>query len=187
MNPSVQDLLTAVDSAPSDKVILLPNNKNVILTALQVKELTSKRVVVVPTKTMPQGLASILAFDSEASLEENTRAMAEASTSVRTIAITKAARKTQVSGLSIDEGQAIAIIDDEDLIAAGDDVTQVVLQAMDKVAINRIELVTIYYGKDTEKSTAEKLAEEIGYKCRGKQVELIEGGQPHYSFIISLE
>ena len=134
-----------------------------------------------------QGVASILAFDFEAGLEENARAMAKASTSVRTIEITKAARTTQVSGLSIKEGQAIAIIDDEDLVAAGDDVTQVVLQAVDKVAINKIELVTIYYGADTEQSRAEKLAEEIGYKCRGKQVELIEGGQPHYEFVISLE
>ena len=187
MNPSVKDLLNAVDSALSDKVILLPNNKNVILTASQVKELTSKRVAVVPTKTMPQGLASILAFDSEASLEENAKAMVEACTRVRTIAITKAARTTEVSGLSIKEGQAIAIIDDEELVATGDDVTQVVLQAMDKIAINKIELVTIYYGRGTEQSRAQKIAEEIGHRYPGKQVDLIEGGQPYYSLIISIE
>lgn len=187
MNPSVRELLGAVESVPSDKVILLPNNKNVVLTASQVQPLTTKQVVVVPTKTMPQGVAALLAFKYEGDLEKNAQTMAEAATAVRTVEITKAARTTQIKGLSIKKGQMIAIVDDEDLVAAGDDASLVILQALDKVGMDAIEVVTIYYGTDTESDEPEKIAQEIGSKYPGKQIELVKGDHPNYKFIISLE
>jgi len=187
MNPSVQELLAGVNAVPAKEVILLPNNKNVILTASQVQELTSKKVMVIPSKTMPQGVAALLAFNPEADLEQNAEAMGEAMEAVRTVEITKAVRSTKVKGLPVKKGQFIAIIDDEELVAAGDDITEVIFHALDKVAADASELITIYYGADTKKTEAEKIAREIGNKHSGKQIELIKGGQPHYSYIISIE
>jgi DAK2 domain fusion protein YloV len=187
MNPSVQELLTAVESVPSNKVMLLPNNKNVVLTASQVQELTSKKVVVVPTKTMPQGMAALLTFNSKEDLAENTRTMKEAAAAITTVEIAKAVRTTRIKGLAIKKGQFIAIIDDENLVAAGDDMTEVIFQALDKVMTDTTELVTVYYGAGTRLAAAKKIAHEIDRKYPAKQIELVEGGQPNYKFIISLE
>ncbi len=187
MNPSVRELLQAVESVPSNKVILLPNNKNIILTASQVGPLTSKQVTVVPTKTMPQGIAALLSFGYEKALEENAQAMGEAATSVKTVEITRAVRTTQIKGLPIKKGQVIAVVDDEDLVAAGDEMAAVIFQALDKVGVETIEVMTLYYGAGTKPEEAEAIAQEIGNKYPGKQMELISGGQPHYDFIISLE
>lgn len=187
MNPSVRELLQAVELVPSDKVILLPNNKNVILTASQVQPLTSKKVVVIPTKTVPQGISALLAFRYGESLEESVRAMEEAISGVKTVEITKAIRTTEIKGLPIKKGQVIAIIDDEELVAAGDNVDGVVFEALSIAGIDKVEVVTIYYGANTKPEEAEKTAREIGIKYPGKQIELVRGGQPHYNYLISLE
>ena len=187
MNPSVQELLQAAESVPSQKIILLPNNKNIILAASQVQSVTSKEVIVVPSKTMPQGIAALIAFNYEGGLEENVRAMNEAITRVKTIEITKAARSTQIKGVRIKKGQSIAIADDEDLVAANDDMNKVIFEALETAGIEPAEVVTIYYGADVEASQAEQLTQEIRDKYPGKQVEVVPGGQPHYYYIISLE
>lgn len=187
MNPSVQELLQAAESVPSQKIILLPNNKNIILAASQVQSVTSKEVIVVPSKTMPQGIAALIAFNYEGGLEENVRAMNEAITRVKTIEITKAARSTQIKGVKIKKGQSIAIVDDEDLVAANDDMNKVIFEALETAGIEPAEVVTIYYGADVEASQAEQLTQEIRDKYPSKQVEVVPGGQPHYYYIISLE
>ncbi|GAH95667.1 unnamed protein product, partial [marine sediment metagenome] len=128
MNPSVRELLKAVEAAPSDNIILLPNNKNIIHTASQVESLTSKRVKVIPTRTIPQGIAASLAFSYDMDLEENTRAMEEAMTAVKTIGVTKAVRKTRMNGQEIKKGQPIAILSDEDLIAGGNNMVDVIFK-----------------------------------------------------------
>ncbi len=186
MNPSIRELLQAVESAPSDNVILLPNNKNIILSASQVGSLTSKRVKVIPTRTIPQGVAAFLAFSYEMGLEENARIMEEAITTVTTIEITKAVRKTQINGLKIKKGKPIAILNDEDLIASGDTMLDVILEALNKAEVENAEMITIYYGAEVESNEAENTAREIRNKCQA-EVEVIYGGQPHYSYIISLE
>ena len=187
MNPSVQEILQAVESVPSQKVVLLPNNKNIIPTASQVQPLTSKEVAVVPTRTFPQGVAALIAFNYEDSLEKNAQAMEEAIATVKTVEVTNAVRDTQMKGLKVSKGQAIAIVDDEELVAAGDSVAEVVFEALDKAGVESAEVVTMYYGADVEVAQAEQIIQELRNKHPDKQVEMVSGGQPHYGYIVSLE
>ena len=187
MNPSVREVLQAVESVPSQKIILLPNNKNIILTAEQVQSATSKEVAVVATKTLPQGIAAFLVFSYDGSLEENAQAMEEAIATVKTVEITKAVRGTQIKGLKVNKGQVIGIVDDDELVAVGDSITEVIFESLDKAGIESAEVVTLYYGADIVKTQAEETAKELQDKYSGKQVEIVHGGQPHYSYIISLE
>ncbi len=186
MNPSVRELLKAVEAAPSDNIILLPNNKNIIHTASQVESLTSKRVKVIPTRTIPQGIAASLAFSYDMDLEENTRAMEEAMTAVKTIGVTKAVRKTRMNGQEIKKGQPIAILNDEDLIAGGNNMLDVIFQALTKANIENTEMVTIYYAAEAQAIEAEDIAQKIREEYH-LEVEVVQGGQPHYNYIISLE
>jgi len=187
MNPSVQEILQAVESVPSQKVILLPNNKNIILTASQVQPLTSKEVAVIPTRTLPQGVAALIAFNYEGTLEENAQAMKEAVATVKTVEVTRAVRSTQIKGLKVRKGQAIAVVDDEEIVAAGDSATQVLFEAIDEAGVESLEVVTVYYGGDVEVAEAEQIVQKIRNKYPEKQVEMVPGGQPHYDYIVSLE
>jgi DAK2 domain fusion protein YloV len=187
MNPSVQEILQAVESVPSQKVVLLPNNKNIILAASQVQSLTSKEIAVIPARTMPQGIAALIAFNYEGGMEENIQAMKEAVAAVKTVEITEAARSTKLQGLKIKKGQAIAIVDDENLVAAGDNTADVFFEAIDKAGIASAEVVTVYYGADVETAQAEQLIQKVRDKYPEKQVEVVSGGQPHYCYIVSLE
>jgi len=187
MNPSVSELLRAVESAPSDNIILLPNNKNIILTASQVDPLTSKKVRVVSTRTIPQGIAASLAFNRDASLEENARIMQEAISAIRTIEITKAVRQTRINGQKIKKGQLIAILDDEDLIASDNDVAHVLFKALMKADIGNAEVMTIYYGAETQAKEVEDVVRKIREGYQHLEVEVIHGNQPNYNYIISLE
>jgi hypothetical protein len=186
MNPSVRQLLQAVESAPSDNVILLPNNKNIISTAAQGVSLTSKRVKVVPTRTIPQGIAAFLAFNYDLDFEENARIMEEAINTIKTVAVTKAVRKTQINGLKIKKGKPVAILDDEDLIASGDRRVDVVLEALEKSRAEEAEIITIYCGNKVKAAETENIVEKIRNKYQS-EIELIQGGQPYYEYIISLE
>jgi len=187
MNPSVKEILAAVEAVEPDKVILLPNNKNIILTASQIKELTRKSVEVIPTRTMPQGITALMVFNYESTLEENIQSMTDAVKSVKTVEVTTAARSTQIHGLKIKEGQAIGIIDDTELVAAGDDVQDVFLRSLDKGGVSAVEMITIYYGADLQAAQAEEVVRGLKGKYPGKQIELVSGGQPHYFYIVSLE
>jgi DAK2 domain fusion protein YloV len=187
MNPSVKDLVTAIESLPSEKILILPNNKNVIPTAAQVKQLTSKLVAVVPTKTMPQGIAALLAFSPEVEFEQNARNMEAATTGVGTVAITQSVRDTTFQNLPIRKGQFIAVVDDEEIVAAGDSVRAVVFQTLDKLVSTATRLVTIYYGSAMQTNEVEKLSQEITSRYPGAQIELVDGGQPNYHLILSLE
>jgi DAK2 domain fusion protein YloV len=187
MNPSVQEILQAVESVPSQKVILLPNNKNIILAASQVQSLTPKEIAVIPARTMPQGIAALIAFNYEGGMKENVQAMEEAVATVKTVEITEAARSTQLQGLKIKKGQVIAILDDEKLLAADDNVEEVLFEALDKAGIGSAEVVTVYYGADIEAAQAEQVVQKIRDKHHEKQVEMVSGGQPHYRYIVSLE
>ncbi|MDD5312338.1 MAG: DAK2 domain-containing protein [Dehalococcoidia bacterium] len=187
MNPSVKEILAAVEAVDSQKVILLPNNKNIILTATQIKELTSKEIDVVPTRTLPQGITALLTFNFENSIQENLQAMSEAIKSVKSVEITTAARSTQISGIKIKQGQAIGIIDDSELVAAGDDVNQVLMESLAKAGAESVELITLYYGNNTKQEQADAVAAKIKKDFPDKQIELVNGGQPHYFYIVSLE
>ena len=187
MNPSVQEIVQAVEPVPAQKIILLPNNKNIILAASQVHALTSKEIAVIPSKTVPQGIAALIAFNYEGGMEENVKAMEEAIATVKTVEITEAARSTQLQGLKIKKGQAIAIVDDENLVAVGDNPDDILFEAVEKAGIDSAEVVTVYYGTDVEEAQAEQLVQKVRDKYPDKQVEMVSGGQPHYRYIVSLE
>lgn len=186
MNPSTKDLLQAVESVLSDKIIILPNNKNIILTANQVNTLTEKTVKVVPTKTVPQGVAALLALDYEADFEVNIKAMEKARNAVKTIEVTKAIRSTKMGDMKIKKNQAIGLLD-TDLVAVGNDALDVLNQVMSELDVEDAEVVTIYFGQDVEQVDAEKVSEDLKLKYPELQIEIVKGGQPHYEYIISIE
>jgi DAK2 domain fusion protein YloV len=187
MNPSVRELLQAVELVQSDKVVLLPNNKNIILAASQILPLTSKQVSVIPSKTMAQGIASLLAFNYEGDYDDNVKAMTEAVATVKTLDITTAVRSTRINGMTIKSGQVIAVYDDQDIVASGTDVQLVAMDALAKISLEKAEVITVYYGQDTPAAEADSLADQIRLKYPGKQIEVVNGGQPHYRFMISAE
>ncbi len=187
MNPSVKEILECVEAMNSQKVLLLPNNKNIILTASQIKELTRKEIEVIPSRTLPQGITALLNFNFESTMDENVQSMSEAIKSVKTVEVTTAARSTQIRGLKIKQGQAIGIIDDTDLVAAGDDVVTVLLESLKVGGIDAVELVTLYYGADVKSEQADEVVKGLRDQYPGKQIELVSGGQPHYFYIVSLE
>ncbi len=186
MNPSTKDLLQAVKKVASDKVIILPNNKNVVLTAQQVQSLTEKKIQVVPTQTIPQGVAALLTFDYEADFETNARLMSEARATVKTIEITRAARSAKLDGLDIKKNQTIGLLDGE-LLAAGNNEMDILNKILAKLDLNKTEIITIYYGANIKPAEAEKVSTSIRQKYPRLQVEVVRGGQPHYTYIVSIE
>ena len=186
MNPSTKDILQAVEATFSENVIILPNNKNIISTAGQVQSLTQKKVKVVPTKTIPQGVVALLAFDYEADFNANAEIMEKALSTVRTIEVTRSVRATRVNDLQIKRRQPIGLLDDE-LVAVGDTDLDVINQVLDKIDMDDAEVITIYYGADTETAEAEQISASITLQYTQLQVELIKGNQPHYNYIISIE
>ena len=186
MNPATKDLLEAVEAVPSEKVIILPNNKNIVLTAEQVPSLTEKKVNVVPTKTVPQGVAALLAFDYEADLETNAVNMYQAHMEVKSIEVTRAVRATKLGGLDIKKNQAIGFLDG-DLVAVGDKTDGVLTDVLERVEPEEAEVLTIYYGADTKPEEAEQAAAAVRERYPQLQVEVVQGGQPHYNYIASVE
>ena len=186
MNPSTQDMLLAVERLPYDHVLLLPNNKNVVLAASQVGDLTGKSLEVLPTHTMPQGIAAVVAFHPERSLEENAAAMREAAEHVQTIEVTHAVRATRSNGLNVHKGDVIALINDR-LEHSGTEYDAVVGAALSGIGAADYELVTIYRGQQATDSQAERLSDSIRGNFPDLEVEVQSGGQEHYPFILSVE
>ncbi|MFA5375122.1 MAG: DAK2 domain-containing protein [Dehalococcoidia bacterium] len=186
MNPSTQELLDAVQAVPSDKVVLLPNNHNIILTAEQVAPLTRKMLAIVPTETVPQGIAALIALNNGVDFRTNFISMKEAASNVLTIEVTKAVRDTSYGEISVEKGQNIALLDG-DLIAAGDDIMSLMEAVFPQVDLSDREVVTIYHGADVEGSDPAAVAQSIRDKYPHLEVESVYGGQPHYSYIISVE
>jgi DAK2 domain fusion protein YloV len=186
MNPSTQDLLQAIERVPSNEVIVLPNNGNIVLAARQAQELAAKKVAVVPTRTVPEGIAALLAFNYQATLEDNVALMQDAATHVQTIEITRAVRSAQVNGLSVREGQIIGLLNG-DLVVADERVEDVVGQLLESVGAAECEILTIYYGADVTEDEAEVLAEEMRARYPELEIEVLDGGQAHYHYVISAE
>ncbi len=186
MNPSTKDLLQAAEQSASDKVIILPNNKNIVLTAGQVQSLTTKTIHVVPSKTIPQGVAALLAFDYEADFETNVKIMTEVLSTVKSIEVTRAVRSTKLNGLVIKKKQAIGFLDGA-LVAVGDKTTEVVNDVLTRADLDKADVVTIYYGADTKEAEAKEMNDTISAQYPNLQIEVVNGGQPHYEYIISVE
>lgn len=186
MNPSTQDILSSFENLPTDKIIILPNNKNILLAANQAKEVTVKQVVVVPTRTIPQGLAAMLSLQPDGELASVAEKMIRAFSSVKTGEITIATRTVEIDGVSVKDGQVIALLDGK-LALAAESVEQGVIDLLEKADVAEHELVTLFYGEGMIHAEANRIADLIGKKYPSLEVEVQEGGQPHYQFIISIE
>jgi len=186
MNPSTKNLLRAVEAVPSDKVVILPNNKNIVPTANQVHSLTEKVIEVIATETIPQGIAALLAFNSESDLETNAQAMNRAKSLVKSIAVTQAVRAAKLGELDIKKKQAIGFLE-KDLVAAGDSTADVLAEVLARAGLDEAEVVTIYYKGDAEKTELEPVIHSIREQYPELEIELVQGGQPHYHYIASVE
>ena len=186
MNPSTQDILEAVNQVPAETVFVLPNNKNIIMAAQQVGALTPKNVIVIPSKTVPQGITAMLSFNPEGTVEENTEALTEALGTVDTMQITYAARNSDFDGHNIKEGDYLAMYGSA-LFGTSRDIKVLLRALAEKVRDDGKEYITIYYGEDIQEKHAQKAADLFAEVCPGADVNLLNGGQPVYYYMISAE
>jgi dihydroxyacetone kinase-like predicted kinase len=186
MNPSVEDLLQAIKSTNAKRVILLPNNSNIIMTAQQAAQLADVPTEVVQTRTIPQGIAAAIAFNFERDMQGNLQAMNATLKQVITGEITTSTRTVVVNGVSAREGQVIGLIDDK-LTLAGEDVGEIVLRLLEQVRAGDHELITLYFGNNMSLATAEGIAQTVRQQYPAQEVDLYEGQQPYYYFVIGIE
>ena len=186
MNPSTEDILKQIIKTPAEIVFVLPNNKNIIMAAEQTIPLTEKKVIVIPSKTVPQGITALLSFDPEGEEEELTAAMTEALGNVDTMQITYAARNSDFDGHDIHEGDYLALAGSS-LFGTDQDLNALLTALARKVAEDGREFITIYYGEDTTEEQAQKAQEIFSECCADADINLIRGGQPVYYFMISAE
>ena len=186
MNPSTQDILDAVLDVKAENVFVLPNNKNIILAAEQVKELTDLNVIVIPTKNMPQGIAAIAVFNEDADLDENIFMMNESADLVKCGQVTYAVRDTRINGVDVENGDIMAVIG-SDLSVVGSDVNEVAKELAEKLVDEDSGVISIYYGKDIEKEKATELSAYLENKYSDLDVNLNYGGQNVYYYIIAVE
>jgi len=186
MNPSAEDILAAVESVPSSDVLLLPNNGNVVMTAQQVAELTKKHVRVVPSRSLPQGIAALFAFDFSADLEANATAMSRALGSVKTIEVTRAVRASEVDGLKIAENDVIGLLDDK-IVEAGSSAEKVAQAVLKRIDPSKVGTVTIYAGVDAPDTQRDALRSAIVKQFPDASVELQSGEQSLYPYVLAVE
>jgi uncharacterized protein len=186
MNPSTEELLAAVNAISTKQVIILPNNSNVILSARQVTNLTDKEVYIVPTDTMPQGISALLAFNYDADFATNCHAMTEAANNTQTAEITTAVRTVMIGGVRVREGDYIGLINGN-LTIAGQNIDQVIHDTLQRMHIDRYEIVTLYYGEDVTMQEAQETAKRIKAQYSHIEIDVVDGGQPYYAYILSAE
>ena len=187
MNPSTEDVLNAIDQVNADTIYVLPNNKNIILAANQGKYMTEdKKIIVIPTKTIAQGITAVINFAADLNAEENEAAMTEAIGAVKTGEVTYAVRDTVIDDYEIRQGDFMGIGDDG-ILAVGQAIEGVTLNMIDRMMEEDLELISIYYGQETKEDEAEALREKVEQKYPSCDVELQYGGQPIYYYIVSVE
>jgi dihydroxyacetone kinase-like predicted kinase len=186
MNPSTQDILAAIESVPSADVLVLPNNGNVIMTAQQASELTHKRVRVVPSRSLPQGIAALFAFDFSADLEANANAMSHALKDVQTIEVTRAVRASEVDGLKVAERDVIGLLNDK-LVEKGAAPEEVVRLVLKRIDPNQIGTITIYAGADAAEAERDALRAALLKEYPQASIELQLGEQALYPYIVAVE
>jgi dihydroxyacetone kinase-like predicted kinase len=186
MNPSVHDILTAISSVGYQELVLLPNNKNIVMAARQAAEQTPRSVRIVPTRSLPQGIAALLAFNYGEGLDTNEQLMQEAAGRVASIEVTIADRASEANGRPIEQGQVLGLLDDE-IVAVAEAPIEAALGALALAEPDGREIVTIYWGQGATRDRAQELCEAIQAAHPHLETEIVEGGQPHYPFIISVE
>ena len=186
MNPSTQEILAAFENLPTDNIIILPNNKNIVMAANQAKDVTVKKVAVVPSRSVPQGLAAMLVHDPDGDLDTVAARMVKSLETVRTGEITVATRTVEIDGVNVKQGEVIALLDGK-LMASSPTVETAVLELLNKAKADEHELVTLIYGEDISQNEANRIGDAVRQVHPKLEVELQNGGQPHYQFIISIE
>ena len=186
MNPSVQDLKDAAERANAETVVLLPNNRNVVPAAEQAAEAAEKPVYVVPTKSMPQGVAAALAFSADSSAEENAEEMTEAAGDVRTGEVTTAVRSASVDGVDVESGQIMGLLENR-VVTGGGALPDVVAAVLREAEVSEGELVTLYSGEPVAEGDVSSVVDALADAFPDVELEIVPGGQPHYHFLLSIE
>ena len=187
MNPSTEDMLNAIDQVNADTIFILPNNKNIILAANQAQSLVrDKKIVVIPTKTVPQGITAVINYVPDLSVEENEAAMIEKIANVSTGQVTYAVRDTSIDGKDIKQGDFMGI-GDRGILSVGIAISEVTMQMIDEMMSAERELISIYYGSEIQEEDAESLRAQVESKYPECDIELQYGGQPIYYYIVSAE
>ena len=186
MNPSANDIATACDAVKAKTVFVLPNNKNIIMSAEQADDITSCKVIVIPTKTIPEGISAALAFDRNATIEENKEMMTEVISSVKSGSVTYAVRSTNIDGLDLHEGEIIGL-DKHNILVKGDNIEDTTDQLIQKLVTNDTMNITLFYGEGVTAEQAEQFLATLELKYANCDVSMIEGGQPVYYYLISVE
>lgn len=186
MNPSTQEILDAFENLPTDKIIILPNNKNIVLAANQAAKLTVKEVAVVPSVSIPQGIAAMLALDPDGDFAEVVRAMSDSLADIQSAELTVATRSVEIDGVNCSEGQAIGLLNGK-LAVSGDDLGECLIKILEMSYPENAELITLFYGADLSTINANQLADRVRERWPNQEIELVDGGQPHYQIILSVE
>ncbi len=186
MNPSAEDIANAAEKVPARNVFVFPNNKNITLAAEQANEVTSKNLIIIPTKSVPEGISAAITFNPDASVEENKTAMLEAMKSVRSGSVTYAVRDTHVDGFDLTKGEIIGL-DDKAILAKGNLVSETTEKLIEAMFDDSVMNITLFYGEDIREDDANKLQESLAKKYPDCEVTVANGGQPVYYYLVSLE
>jgi DAK2 domain fusion protein YloV len=186
MNPSTEDFLNEIEKCPSESVFLFPNNSNIIMAANQAKVISKKNVYVIPTKTMPQCITAMLAFDHDVDAEDNVSQMSESLEFVKTIQVTYAVRDTSIGGMAIEKDDYLAVADGT-IKSMGKVRDDVLMEAIEKTMDSATEILSIYYGSDISEAMAKEVGEMIAERFPQLEIEVYEGAQPIYYFVLALE
>ena len=186
MNPSTEEILQAIENLPTDQVIILPNNKNIILAAQQTASVTVKNVAVIPCSSVPQGLSAMLRLDPDGKMEQIVKEMNDAITEVETGEITVATRTVELNGINVQEGQVIALLNGK-LVMSASTLPEALLGLLEKANTADRERITLFYGANMTRQEVNQIVDLIRSTYPSHEIELHEGGQPHYQFIISIE
>jgi dihydroxyacetone kinase-like predicted kinase len=186
-NPSTEEILKAIESLSTDQVIILPNNKNIILSAEQVIKLaTDRHIRVIPTRTFPQGVSAMFAYEAAGDLDDVAAAMSDAKDHIVTAEVTYATRSVELDGVNVQEGQVIGLVNGQ-LKLAGDDLESVVSDALELAELDDKEIVTLYFGDQITEADAQLLADTLAEIYDALEFEVVHGGQAHYPYIVSIE
>jgi len=186
MNPSTQEIINAFENLPCDKIIILPNNKNIILTAEQTAELTDKKVAIIPSKSVPQGLAAIMRLIPDGDFESVVEEMRSVLDEVITGEITIATRSVEIDGVQVEEGEIIGLLDGK-LVVSAKNVEDACIGLLKNAHADQFELITLFYGANLLKTEVGRIVDQIRILFPQQEVEVQEGCQPHYPFIIAIE
>jgi dihydroxyacetone kinase-like predicted kinase len=186
MNPSTQEILNAFENLPTDQIVILPNNKNIILTAQAASQLTVKHVNVISSRSVPQGMAAMMRLIATGDVNDVIADMTAAMNDVETGEITNATRSVDIDGVNVKEGQIICLLNGK-LVLAANNLKDAILGLLKKAHADHFELITLFYGADVTRMEVDTIADIIRKKFPRQEIEVQDGGQPHYQFIISIE